>query len=122
MNKKTTILASEVIEFPEPDVEILSTTFKLKRGLSSKWFENNPLLEQGEPGFAYDTNELKIGDGIRHWNELPLLTGETIEPKNLTLVESLPIKGEEDLIYKVQESQKIYIWNNNINSYQEIGK
>jgi hypothetical protein len=84
------------------------------------------LLEQGEPGFAYDTNELKIGDGVRHWNDLPLLTGEPIPPiaesSNLTVVESLPVEGENDLIYKIDSTQKLYIWNNENKSYQEIGE
>ena len=121
MDNQTTVLASEVIELQEPIVEILSNTFKLKRGLSVHWIEQNPLLEQGEPGFAYDTNELKIGDGLHSWNDLPLLTGETIESSNsLTIVATLPEVGQEDLIYKVNETQKLYIWNGLTNLYEEI--
>ena len=53
--------------------KVYNTTFKLKRGTASRWAELNPILQQGEPGFVYDTNQLKIGDGITPWNELPYL-------------------------------------------------
>lgn len=49
--------------------EIL-TTFQLKRGTADRWIEVNPILKQGEPGFEFDTNKLKIGDGITPWAEL----------------------------------------------------
>ena len=41
---------------------VIPTTFKLKRGIAARWAEVNPVLAQGEPGFVYDTNKLKIGD------------------------------------------------------------
>ena len=46
-------------------------TFKLKRGLSQKWKELNPILEAGEPGCELDTGKLKVGDGKTPWNNLP---------------------------------------------------
>lgn len=52
---------------------VYNTIFKLKRGTASRWAELNPILQQGEPGFVYDTNQLKIGDGSTPWNELPYL-------------------------------------------------
>ena len=52
---------------------VYNTIFKLKRGTASRWAELNPILQQGEPGFVYDTNQLKIGDGTTPWNELPYL-------------------------------------------------
>ena len=51
--------------------EVYNTIFKLKRGTLARWAEVNPVLEQGEPGFAYDANLLKIGDGATAWNDLP---------------------------------------------------
>ena len=51
--------------------EVYNTIFKLKRGTLARWAEVNPILEQGEPGFAYDANLLKIGDGATAWNDLP---------------------------------------------------
>jgi microcystin-dependent protein len=42
-----------------------------KRGTAAEWAALNPILEDGEIGFARDTNVIKIGDGVTHWLELP---------------------------------------------------
>lgn len=60
---------------------IIKTTFKLRRGLASKWAEVNPILAEGEPGWAMDTEVLKIGDGIKTWNELNALSG--VDPADI---------------------------------------
>ena len=52
---------------------IISTTFRLKRGLAEKWQELNLVLDPGEPGFELDTYRLKIGDGQTAWNDLPYI-------------------------------------------------
>ena len=54
---------------------VIKTTFKLRRGLLSVWQEKNPILAEGEPGWAMDAEILKIGDGVRTWNELNAVTG-----------------------------------------------
>ena len=36
--------------------QVVNTTFRLKRGTAARWAEVNPILDQGEPGFVYDTN------------------------------------------------------------------
>ena len=53
--------------------EIIKTTFLLKRGTAARWASVNPILEKGEPGFVYDSNLLKIGDGVTAWNDLPYI-------------------------------------------------
>ena len=53
--------------------EVIKTTFKLRRGLAAAWEEVNPILAQGEPGWALDTQVLKIGDGVNAWNDLRAL-------------------------------------------------
>ena len=47
------------------------TTIKLRRGLSTAFSANNPVLAAGEPGCELDTNQLKIGNGKTAWNKLP---------------------------------------------------
>lgn len=47
------------------------TTIKLRRGLSTAFSTNNPVLAAGEPAFATDTRILKIGDGTTAYNNLP---------------------------------------------------
>lgn len=36
-----------------------------------EWTSKNPRLQNGEPGFEEETGKLKIGDGVKHWNDLP---------------------------------------------------
>ena len=45
--------------------------FELRRNSSVNWTSVNPLLLAGEPGVELDTGQMKIGDGIRSWNDLP---------------------------------------------------
>ena len=54
--------------------QVLSTVFLLKRGLSTAWESRDPILMQGEPGWAIDTKVLKIGDGIKPWTKLEAVT------------------------------------------------
>jgi hypothetical protein len=46
---------------------------QLKRDTAANWTLLNPVLKQGEPGFEYDANRMKIGDGLTHWVNLPYL-------------------------------------------------
>ncbi len=50
-----------------------------RRDTSTNWETNNPVLSSGEPGFATDTNVLKIGDGSSPWSSL-----EQINPPGIT--------------------------------------
>ena len=56
----------------------MNTQFRLRRGTAEAWERNNPVLANGEPGWAVDTKVLKIGDGVTHWNDLTAYGG-TIE-------------------------------------------
>jgi hypothetical protein len=47
----------------------------LRRDSSEKWGISNPVLLLGEPGYSTDTHELKIGDGLTEWNQLPIYIG-----------------------------------------------
>ena len=98
--------------------QVINTTFKLKRGTAARWEEVNPILEQGEPGFVYDENRLKIGDGITPWNELAyigesnIFSGETKE--------DFPKEGKSWVIYKTENDKKIYQWNSKLKIYEEL--
>lgn len=49
----------------------MSKTIKLLRGTKERWESLNPILEDGEPGVEIGSNvKIKIGDGIKTWNEL----------------------------------------------------
>lgn len=54
---------------------------QLRRDLSTKWTEINPILMEGEVGFETDTKLRKIGDGVTAWNNLDYLAAENIVQK-----------------------------------------
>ena len=58
------------------NTQVIKTTFKVKRGLSEKWIELNPILSAGEPGCELDTGKLKIGNGETAWVDLPYVGAE----------------------------------------------
>jgi hypothetical protein len=81
---------------------VVNTTFKLKRGTAARWAEVNPILATGEPGFVYDQNRLKIGDGVTSWNDLPYIDGKR-EISNFDYMEEFPVIGDENIIYKAEK-------------------
>lgn len=48
-----------------------------KRGTSSRWTSENPILLDGELGVETDTNKMKIGNGTSHWLDLDYVTTDT---------------------------------------------
>lgn len=64
----------------------MSVKIKLRRGTEAQWLSTDPVLASGEPGFAVDTNELKIGNGVDGWTNLPSIsasgTGGSISIQN----------------------------------------
>lgn len=97
----------------------LNTTFKLKRGTAARWAEVNPILEQGEPGFVYDSNRLKIGDGVTAWNDLPYIDGKR-EVENYDYVTDFPEEGDPSIIYKAEKDLSIYQFNSDTHTYEKI--
>jgi hypothetical protein len=82
--------------------QVINTTFCLKRGTAARWAEVNPILSAGEPGFVYDENRLKIGDGVTAWNDLPYIDGES-GVFNFDYVSNFPTIGNENIIYKAEK-------------------
>lgn len=52
-------------------------TIKLRRDTYQHWYDRNPVLASGEPGFDTTNNKLKVGNGTAAWQDLPYLTDET---------------------------------------------
>ena len=98
---------------------VLKTTFKLKRGTEARWAEVNPVLAQGEPGFVYDTNRLKVGDGITAWNDLPYIDGKR-EVSNFDYANEFPVIGDENVIYKAEKEQCLYQFNADTYEYEKL--
>lgn len=98
---------------------VVNTTFKLKRGTAARWAEVNPILEQGEPGFVYDSNLLKIGDGVTPWNDLPYIQGKS-EVVNFSTPEDFPLIGDSNIIYKASRELSLYQFNPETNAYEKL--
>lgn len=98
---------------------ILNTTFRLKRGTAARWAEVNPILDQGEPGFVYDQNRLKVGDGVTPWNDLPYIDGKR-EVSNFDYASEFPVIGDENVIYKAEKEQSLYQFNADTYEYEKL--
>jgi len=49
------------------------TKILIRRGTSSEWSSENPVLSSGEQGFETNTGKLKIGNGSDNWSSLPYI-------------------------------------------------
>lgn len=63
--------------------KILKTIFQVRRATAAEWEEQNPILRCGEPGYAYDTWTLKVGDGVTAWNDLGGSSGDEVYIENV---------------------------------------
>lgn len=48
----------------------MTTRIQMRRGTAAEWAAANPVLADGEAGFARDTGVFKVGDGVTAWNSL----------------------------------------------------
>lgn len=48
-------------------------TLQIRNDAAADWLTRNPVLAEGEYGLESDTFLLKIGDGVRTWDNLPYL-------------------------------------------------
>lgn len=106
--------------------EIINHIYQFKRGTAQRWIEVNPILRQGEPGFEYDTNRLKIGDGFTPWAALPYVNSNIKvegqeEMVTVSTYSELPKIGDETKLYRVVEDKLLYQWNFHKNVYESIG-
>ena len=97
----------------------VNLTFKLKRGTEARWADVNPILEQGEPGFVYDINRLKIGDGKTYWNDLPYIDGKSAVVSYGSHTD-FPKNGDPNVIYKAANELSLYQFNSQTNTYEKI--
>lgn len=56
--------------------QIIKTRFKIRNGTDEEWRTIDPILLEGEPGYATDTNVYKIGNGKLRWTELPAISAD----------------------------------------------
>ena len=90
-------------------VEIIKTTFQLRRGPEATWLKNNPVLANGEPSFVTDKFLIKIGDGVTRWKDLPFLGTEDgkIQSEVLAYAFSLLVGILQEALFKTDKSIEI---------------
>lgn len=96
--------------------EIIKHTYQLKRGTAERWYAQNPVLLQGEPGFEYDTGKLKIGDGFTPWIQLKYINDGAVF--NALTRDDFPKYGNADTIYKASQEVALYQWNEETKEYE----
>ena len=55
---------------------------RIRRDTTANWAANNPVLALGEIGADMTLHRIKVGDGVKTWNELPFSDEDIID--NLT--------------------------------------
>ena len=61
----------------------MAVTIKLRRGILADWERVNPVLADGEPGWAIDAFILKVGNGKLPWLDLPAINVPDIDPEDI---------------------------------------
>lgn len=96
-----------------------SKTITFRKGTASRWATVNPILGNGEAGFVYDNNKIKIGDGVTPWNSLPYIEGASgIEVVNTSA--ELPEAGSPSIIYRVIDEKTLYQYNPTTRKYEQL--
>lgn len=91
--------------------KIYKTIFKVRRGPSEEWERVNPILQEGEPGFATDTYVYKVGDGKTAWNDLVTPNASSNEyVVNRDTHYDFPSIGYSNVIYKAEKEKMLYQW------------
>lgn len=91
---------------------------QIKRATAARWWELNPILENGEPGFEYDTGRRKTGDGVTPWQLLEYDDEKAVLTVNT--FDNLPQIGKPNRIYKVTNEKALYQWNDELKKYEKL--
>lgn len=74
---------------------IVRASLILKNTTAENWTAVNPILLKGELGIEIDTNLLKVGDGIHHYNELDYINVPRASLEVL-IADAIPVANEEN--------------------------
>lgn len=73
----------------------VKAVIQLRRATEKEWIELNPILRVGEPALSTDVYKLKIGDGKRHWKQIPYLTSSDGSGTQYVAGDGIVIEGDE---------------------------
>ena len=102
--------------------QIVSHIYQFKRGKESDLQRVNPFLRYGEPIAVYTTDgkmKLKLGDGVNNYNDLQFL-GDEQKVVNYVSYFDFPNVGNRELIYKAEDTCRLYQWNTDAQKYEML--
>lgn len=73
----------------------VKAVIQLRRATEREWIDLNPILRVGEPALSTDVYMFKIGDGVRHWREIPYLNNPTGDGRQYTAGNGIIIEDLE---------------------------
>lgn len=73
---------------------------KLRRNSATIWNSKNPVLADGEPGYDTTNNILKIGDGVKQWNNLKSINANNL---NYEVISEIEANGDISLLQSMIE-------------------
>lgn len=76
---------------------------QLRRAKEQEWIDYDPILRLAEPALSTDVYKLKIGDGKRHWSEIPYLTSNEIQELREVLEQELTYTAGNGLVKEENE-------------------
>ena len=72
---------------------------QFRRGTEAEWVAKDPVLREGEPALSIDKDKVKVGDGKRHWSQIPYLSGseaaDYMSLFNLPSINEVTLKGDK---------------------------
>lgn len=100
----------------------MAVTIKLKRATAARWAElgDQYVLALGEPGFAYDIQKMKIGDGKTVFNKLPWVGEGDATVAFVPTRADLPLVGDPKLLYKINNEKTLVQWNDTTLEYENL--
>lgn len=95
---------------------------KLKRATAARWAElgDRYVLALGEPGYAYDIQKMKIGDGVTVFNKLSWIGEGDSTIAFVNTREELPQIGDSKLLYKISNEKSLVQWNDTTLEYETL--
>lgn len=73
----------------------VKAVIQLRRATEEEWVKVDPILRLGEPALSTDVYKLKVGDGVRHWREIPYMTSSSGGGSEYTAGKGIVIENSE---------------------------
>jgi hypothetical protein len=88
------------------------TLIQMRSGTAAQWLSADPILDNGELGFEYDTLKLKGGNGEDVWSALGYIGVVSLadEVEDFVNLAAFPTVGTSGIIYIANDTNLLYRW------------